>query len=309
MAQKEFRHFAATWNNYQKVDNWQQILIDCYTKLDANYLIAAHEIAPSTGTPHLQIYIQLNKKKYFTTITKCLPGCHITKVNGSSQDNITYCNKVDENPIIYGTIRDIGRGRAKQARDWELILNLAKVGQLDRIEQEHPMEFIVYYNALNKIATANRVVVSKERTCLWLYGNSGVGKSRVCHFLWPDAYWKNANKWWDGYNTQREVILDDLGTDHLAEHLKRWADRYKCTLEVKGGSVSADYDVFVVTSNFHPRELFKECEKVTVDAICRRFDVMHIESFDGNECLYTVEGMQGMYDLVKEIKPFEIDWD
>lgn len=284
MKQKEFRHFAFTWNNYHLVDNWQEILIVAVQNLGANYIIAAHEIAPTTGTPHLQGYVQLDKKRYFTTVVKFLPGSHITPVMGSSQDNVTYCNKVDTNPIEWGTIRSIARGRAKQAADWEFLIRKCEEGDLQYIRDHHPREYLIYFNTWKKIQVEHMKPEAKERLCIWLYGKPRVGKSRYCHSRWPDAYWKNANKWWDGYRGEDVVVLDDLGTDHLAEYLKRWADRYKVTAEVKSSSVTLDYDVFVVTSNFHPDQLFAQAPPATQQAIRERFVVVEVSGYSGDQC-------------------------
>ena len=50
---------------------------------------------------------------------------------------------------------------------------------------------------------------------------------------------KAANKWWDGYNNQTHVLIDDLEKDSLSymgHFLKLWGDPWgNLTGEVKGG--------------------------------------------------------------------------
>lgn len=282
MTQKEYRHLAFTWNNYQEVD-WEDTLIKAVTKLNVNYIIFAREIAPTTGTLHLQGYMQFEKKKYFSTIVKCLPGCHITKVNGSSQDNINYCNKVDNEPYEWGIVRSIARGRAKQQADWAFLINKAEEGDLLYIKENHPREYLVYFNTFKKIQVENLKPVAKVRGCFWIWGKPRVGKSRYCHQTWPNAYWKNANKWWDGYKGELEVVLDDLGTPVLGELLKRWADRYKVIAEVKTSATALVYETFVVTSNFHPDELFRELPQVTREALRERFQIIELLGYSGDQ--------------------------
>lgn len=85
---------------------------------------------------------------------------------------------------------------------------------------------------------------------------------------------KLGNKWWDGYQGQTAVILDDLGHDAakcLATHLKHWADPWgKMPGEVKHGQVPLTYDTFIVTSNYAPEDLY---EGIDLEAIRRRFKV------------------------------------
>lgn len=73
----------------------------------------------------------------------------------------------------------------------------------------------------------------------WFYGPAGTGKSLKAFTDYPDAYRKNTNKWWDGYNNEDVVIIDDWEPQHkvLSWHLKIWADRYPFRAEIKGSSM------------------------------------------------------------------------
>lgn len=96
----------------------------------------------------------------------------------------------------------------------------------------------------------------------WIWGPSGCGKSRMA---WEclrrlSVYRKAVNKWWDGYEAQRAVIVDDyrvhpeLGYGDLLHIL----DIYDLRIQNKGGSAYAGWGVVVFTSVKHPREIFME---------------------------------------------------
>jgi len=64
-----------------------------------------------------------------------------------------------------------------------------------------------------------------------------------------------------------------LDSDCLAHYLKIWADKWPCTGEVKGGTVSLMHERFVVTSNFRIEELFQKDQ--IREAVLRRFKVIN----------------------------------
>ena len=55
------------------------------------------------------------------------------------------------------------------------------------------------------------------------------------------------------------MVIEDLDVAHkvLGHHLKIWADPWaKCTGEIKGSSLPLTYDVLIVTSNYHPSDIW-----------------------------------------------------
>ena len=106
-----------------------------------------------------------------------------------------------------------------------------------------------------------------------------MGKSRKARADYPEFYPKLCNKWWDGYQGQKSVIMDDVGMDHkcLGQQLKLWGDRYGVILETKGGAVSNNFDTIVVTSQYTIEQIWHDDPK-TIEAITRRYKVIHMNN-------------------------------
>lgn len=81
------RAFVFTWNNYP--DDHADIL----DALDARYHCYGNEVAPTTGTLHLQGYLYFKHARSVTGIRSALPGVHVEVAKGTPDQAITYCKK------------------------------------------------------------------------------------------------------------------------------------------------------------------------------------------------------------------------
>lgn len=122
------------------------------------------------------------------------------------------------------------------------------------------------------------------RKVLWIWGYSGVGKSRSVKALEPRPYMKGQNKWWDLYNDEEIVLVDDFHPSRmlpLATHLKLWADPFgPISAEVKGSMRWMKYKIFIVTSQYSLEKCCEGTDSETLEAMKRRFNVIQLIAED-----------------------------
>jgi len=97
------KNWAFTLNNYTQTN--VDVLSNLFSEGHVRYLVFGREVS-STGTPHIQGYLQLEKKKRFKQVKSILPrGCHLDSEyqNSTPQNNRIYCMK-DGDFEEFGTI-------------------------------------------------------------------------------------------------------------------------------------------------------------------------------------------------------------
>lgn len=157
------------------------------------------------------------------------------------------------------------------AERWEL----AKQGKFEELPPEHIRTYQAIYA---EFGSTDLVTLDGQKTGQWFYGPPGVGKSRRAREDNPGAYIKDPKtQWWDGYNGQETVIIDDFDKYQvsMAGELKRWLDRYPFQAQIKGGQKLIRPRNIIITSNYHPNEIWSD--DITVTAITRRVEVVYFD--------------------------------
>lgn len=262
------RAFSITMNNYT-ADH-----IAWLSSLECKYLIYGKEIAPTTGTPHLQGYVYFNNPRTVRSLIKKLYGFHIEVAKGTPEQNITYCKK--DGDFFESGVPPMSQEEKgnKGLEYWQQQKTLAQSGDIEKCD---PKLYLTHYRTLKAIAfdsIAKRKYDDVTTKHLWYYGPSRTGKSRKARTEHPDAYLKLCNKWWDCYNGQEVAIIEDFDRRHseLIPFLKVWADRYPFPVEVKNGVTKIRPRLIIVTSNYHPSEIWFD-EKGDLKPIYERFDI------------------------------------
>lgn len=154
---------------------------------------------------------------------------------------------------------------------------MAQTGDLDNIDDELRIK---YYTTFKKIkydyVTKPEDLPPGTIVGYWYYGATGTGKSHQARIDFPDAFMKNAsNKWWCGYNNEESVLIEDFDkkADYMGAYFKQWVDRYAFPVEIKGGNAVIRPKIIVITSNWHPEEIWSD--KNIIDPIMRRFHLHH----------------------------------
>lgn len=269
------RNFTWTWNS--PPDDLSALLA-----LPTRYLCYGKETAPSTGRPHLQGFVSFSSAKTLSAAIKLLPGCHVAVSRGTAAQNRDYCSKEGdffERGECPATPAD--GGSLERAR-WDQAWTLAKAGRLEDIDADIRLR---YYATIRKIGMdymPSRAPL--ESTCgIWIFGESGCGKTRAVMSTYPDAYPKPRNTWWDGYQDEDIVLLDDVDKFNvsLGGYLKHWADFCPFIGERKGGSIKIRPKKFIVTSQYRIEDIWLDDE--TREALARRFVV--IEKIAGQDII------------------------
>lgn len=271
-------NWCFTLNNYT-----QEEYESCVETLsnECKYWIVGKEVGDG-GTPHLQGFGSFRRRLTLRNIRDLLgTRYHFEGANGSAGQNRTYCSKG-------GDFREGGnipeahkpKKRDELAREFRAAYGRGNTG-LVAFADANPGTF--YYSGYNLLRNTQLLIQPIHRPDIrvrWIWGPPGSGKSRFAHEEFPEAYIKDPRtKWWNGYLHEDHVIIDDFGPNGIdMNHLLRWFDRYKCVVESKGGMLALHATKFIVTSNFHPEDCFKDKEGVLhpqMDALYRRIEIIY----------------------------------
>lgn len=232
------------------------------------------EIGSNTGLLHWQIYVVTKKKCRASAVTKIFPFAHVEPTRSKAYKDYVWKSETS----IEDSQFEWGKDPAEKGKghDWAAIFDAAKRGEFESIP---PHVRVTSYRVLKDIRKDHLKPVGIEKTVNVYWGPTGSGKSRRA---WGeatfDAYPKDPNtKFWDGYDSHENVVIDEFRGKIDISHLLRWLDRYPVIVEAKHGAVSLAAKNIWITSNLSPQMWYPDLDDETVQALLRRLNVIFIE--------------------------------
>lgn len=280
--------YCFTYNNYTdaNIDVLKEWMV-----ANCKYGCFQKEVAPTTGTIHLQGYLSLQKKQRMTTIAKKLGTLGIQlaliNANGTPQQNRTYCSKPGGQDFWEtGEINIVGQGARNDIL--EIHDKVKRKRPLDEIVNDHPETFYKYHRGIERaISIFDEAPIKRDMDIVLLFGDSGTGKTTKAEMyaaMYGDYHFveqPTGQLWFDGYKGQPSIIIDEFKGWIQPTMLNRYLDSRRVRLPIKGSSVFAQYTHVFITSNYPPEEWWSDkviwCKK----ALFRR--ITHIYEFRGND--------------------------
>lgn len=260
-------------------NNWTEEDYSQLSGAECTYKIIGKENAPTTGTPHLQMYFYFKTEKSFKQMKELNKRTKWIVAEGDSYANYKYCIK-DGDFMETGKRPMTQREKGIKGKEaLQLAWDLAKVGKIEEIDIGLRTR---YYSTYCKIESKyqKRPEDIGVLNNYWFHGPPDTFKSKLARWEFPDIYDKQLTKWWDLYEGESHVLLDDFDENHvwMYSHLKRWADHYAFNGEVKQRSRWVRPKMIIVTSNYTIDQLWQS--PITRHAIHRRFKEIEFKKGD-----------------------------
>lgn len=236
---KRHRAWVFTWNNYPK-DYKNYLKKD---NLPYKWICYSQEIAPSTGTKHIQGAFYLEDAKTYSSVrSKLGDSAWISVMRGTCQQSYNYCSK-NKNPTFCtdGTM-------PKQGTRWDLIniINAVKSGvpMKTLIVDVKDIRLIRYVEKIYSLYEPERK--GPMKAVRYFYGLAGTGKTFDAtredkeKFGYYKTWSSDTKKWFHNYDGEDAIIIDDFRANSSAEFcsfssLLKLLQPYPEQIEFKGG--------------------------------------------------------------------------
>jgi len=247
------KNWCWTLNNYTPEEQ-QQIERLCAEEA-ATYVCFGQEVG-AQGTRHLQGYCEVATRKRIAGI-KALSGlsrAHLEPRRGSQEQAIEYCRK-DGQFSEFGTKSVVSQGKRSDLDAFKESIDAGRseaevADDYFGVWSRHPE----LYHRYKRLKSAKQ---ARDIRVVFLWGEPGTGKTRGVFETYPDA-WINSDpslQWFDGYNGESIVLLDDYRGQASDAFILKLLDRYPMQVPVKGGFRDWLPTTIFVTSNCDPREM------------------------------------------------------
>lgn len=240
------------------------------------YICWAEEHGTIKGNCHHQGWAYTKHKKAYTAVARLLRCNHAENMYGTPLDSDDYCSKE-------GVLKHAGKRPSQGKRtDLEEYADEIKSGlSVNEILMRDPQAFHQYGRTLQALEDACLEGLSRSSPTigLWFWGPTGSGKSRTAFHSYTTkshyVYNVEDKGWWEAYEGQSTVILDDFRGQISYSQLLRLTDRYAMTVPRRGRRpVPFVSKRLIVTSALPPAQVFHNlAEHDSLEQLYRRFKV------------------------------------
>lgn len=289
------RSYVFTLNNPEFTPTEFSSKIEQSTEI--SYCIFQFEEGES-GVPHFQGYLELKSALRMTAVKKMLSNrLHLEKRLGTPQEASDYCTpskgkpenqgnpdpSYREGPWVFGTISK-GQGSRSDIDSLKRLLDEGK--SMVEVADACFGSFLRYSRGIKEYKRLKATPRLWEMEVEFAFGKPGTGKSRYCAEVtetegFANVYWLSPGKWFDDYEGQSIVVIDEFKGSLPYQLLLRICDRYPLLVESKGGQVNFIPKKVIITSNQLPNEWYRFPEVGDVNAILRRLTkIMYFRAQD-----------------------------
>lgn len=248
------KHWVFTLNHYCD-DEFVHIgsLCDPAAPGPVRYLVMGREVGEG-GTPHLQGYVELSTRKRLIWLKDNVSlRAHWEMRHGPRDAARDYCMK-DGDWFETGEWVVEERGRR---RDVETMVEQASQGMPfydAAIDEPSTALFPHAYTKLLEGRALSLIKPFREVEVVVKIGPTGCGKTRAAYAdHWPDMFVQDCSSggeiWWDGYNGQSCLLLDDYDGCLPYRYLLRILDVYPIRVKVKGAHTYGSWSKVLITTN------------------------------------------------------------
>lgn len=289
------KSYTFTLNNYTDDE------VDGFSKFEhekLTHLYVAKEVAPSTGTPHLQGYVCFSKSyriKGLHKLSFIFKRCHLIKSDGSPLHNKNYCFKGEQSKEEWETFKEKGPtwaknvqvvanvgnstqgGRTDLKEFKDAILSGATVRELNKEFYPCMQKYRNYFQDLRKLYLKDREYPpgqpSRQRNVEveihW--GRPGAGKSHLAHVQGAIKLSLASKGWFDGYDDEETVVLEEFDWAKFdIDFFKDLIDVNPVLLNVKGTSAYANWTKVILTANNDPKGWWPNASAIDREAFLDR---------------------------------------
>lgn len=237
------------------------------------YLRGQLECGDTTGYRHWQVLAGFKRTTRLAGVKRLFGGrCHAEL--GRSNAAREYVWKEDTR--VAGTQFELGSFaiRRNNSTDWAAVKRAAIAGAWSDIPDDILLR---HANSLVRVHSLLARPTTRTTSASVFWGTSGAGKSyRARSEAGDDAYFKvPSTKWWDGYQGQINVVIDEFSGQISLCHILRWLDNYPCYVEIKGGATPLKAERFWITSNVSPNDWYPDATEEQRRALRRRIQITH----------------------------------